>query len=231
MRTTIVAASLFALLFACGKPKAGESCSSGRVACQDPATELVCQDGKFMAAPCKGAKGCTVSGGTQSCDISANGAGDPCPPASEGNAACSPDKAQMVVCRSGKYQLETCRGPKGCTSAAGRVECDTSLQNEGDTCTPDESYACTVDKKKALVCKSGKFVFYTHCRGAKACERTGREVQCDRGRQEIGDPCLKAGDHECSVDEKSLLACKDGRWALDKKCKCESHDDRVGCKD
>ena len=141
------------------------------------------------------------------------------------------EKEKSLTCLGGKFVVVLCGGPLGCTMLGEHASCDDTVSLEGDHCMVVEEYAWTPDKKKALVCKSGKFVFYTHCRGAKACERTGREVQCDRGRQEIGDPCLTAGDHECAVDENSLLTCKDGRGALDKKCKCESHDDRVGCKD
>ena len=61
------------LLLGC-KPKAGAACEKGRALCQDGKTELSCQDGKYLAAPCKGPKGCYTQGQSLFCDISGFGA-------------------------------------------------------------------------------------------------------------------------------------------------------------
>jgi hypothetical protein len=191
----------------------------------------VCQDGKYIAAPCRGPKGCSVAGTTVSCDFSGNQDGDACPSAGEGEAACTADKQQMVLCRGGRYQLEACRGPKHCDATGAKVECDNSLQVEGDRCATEESAACSVDKQKTLMCKGGKFAVRQICRGPKKCDAQSGRVTCDRGHQEPGDPCPKPDDFECSVDDKALLTCKDGKWAVHTKCKskCVSADDKAGC--
>jgi hypothetical protein len=214
-------------------PKPGDVCTAGKAACLDKSTELVCQDSVFVTTACKGPKGCHESEARVFCDISANPDGEPCPKASDDNAACSPDKKQMVICHAGKYRVHNCRGPKGCDDAGDQVECDKTLQKEGDPCATEDSYTCSVDKKRSLVCKGGKFVLDEQCRGPGGCDSTADKVRCDRGAQNVGDPCHKQGDFECSVDGKTMLGCKAGHWAADKKCKhkCVSTDDKVGCSD
>jgi hypothetical protein len=222
-----------AMLFAgcCKDAKPGDSCTTGKASCMDKTTELVCQDGKFVTAVCRGPKGCYTEGEKQRCDISANADGDPCPLASEGDAQCAVDKRRMVVCHAGAYALHSCRGPKGCDESGEKVECDKSIQMEGDKCTTDSTYTCSMDKKRSLMCKGGKYVIDEHCRGPAGCNSSGEKIKCDRGPQNIGEPCHKADDYECGTDGKTMMVCQSSKWAVEKKCpgKCASTADKVAC--
>lgn len=165
-------------LLAC-KPKAGDACSSGQAACQDDKTELVCEGGKFIAAPCKGAKGCKTEGSTQTCDSSANAPGDVCGKVSEGHTHCTPDHKSKIVCAGGKYTVSPCRGPDGCKETGEAALCDISVAAPGDACgdLKGGAFACSVDKKALLECKGGKFVVNETCK--KACGTKGDSVGCD----------------------------------------------------
>ncbi|MEZ4300694.1 MAG: hypothetical protein R3B70_37510 [Polyangiaceae bacterium] len=214
-------------------PKAGDTCSAGRAACQDPKTELVCDDGKFFAAPCKGASGCATAGDTVTCDISGNAEGDVCPKSGEDDSACTADKKSRVSCNGGKYHVEPCRGPDGCKASGGTVECDNSLRDVGDPCDKDDEndYWCSPDKKASVKCKAGKIILDEKCSGPKGCDSSGPKVVCDRGPQKEGDPCNTEPDYECATDGVTRLACKEGKWAVDKKCstKCVSSADDATC--
>lgn len=158
------------------KSKVGDSCTAGQAACQDAQSELVCEDGKFVAAACKGPAGCKVDGSTMRCDVSANTAADTCAKASEGHASCGSDKKSKVVCTGGKYAVGACRGPDGCKEEGSTVTCDVSISVVGDGCD-GSSYACSVDKKSVLQCKGGKFAVHEACK--KACGTKGDAVGCD----------------------------------------------------
>ncbi len=217
-----------------GKTKPGDGCAAGKAACLDKYTELVCQDGKYVASPCKGVKGCYETGENLYCDVSGNSEGDGCPPVNDSNAACTTDRKAMIMCHAGSYRLHNCRGPRGCEDVGGdKVECDKTVQLEGDSCATEGSYTCSVDKQRTLVCRAGKFVLDEYCRGPKGCDSQADTVRCDRGQQNVGDPCRKQDDYECSTDGKTMLSCKAERWAVDKKCrhKCISTEDKVGCVD
>ncbi len=112
MRHALAAAlAAFALLSlsACGSAVEGNDCDSANFACQDDASALECKDGKWVAFPCKGAKGCTTSGGDVFCDLSANVSGDGCPAAHEGKGQCSTDGKATLECRNGAFQqTNTC---------------------------------------------------------------------------------------------------------------------------
>jgi hypothetical protein len=169
--TTLAVLCLAAL--GCGKPKAGDTCTKGKAACQDDKTELICQGGKFIVAPCKGPKGCAVTGDTLHCDISGNVAGDLCSTDDEGNSACTSDGKQMVSCEKGKYTVTPCRGPAGCKTN----KCDVSLAQAGDPCSGG-GYTCSVDRKAVLQCKDGKAVVDETCSGGKQC-KGGEKVGCE----------------------------------------------------
>jgi len=71
------------------KSKPGDSCKMGTAVCADEHSELSCQDGKLIAAPCKGAKGCATNGSLVECDVSANADGDVCSTEDENKGACA----------------------------------------------------------------------------------------------------------------------------------------------
>jgi hypothetical protein len=111
------------------------------------------------------------------------------------------------------------------------VECDRSVQMENDTCHVEEDHRCSPDKKKKLVCKSGKYSLDSWCRGPGGCSTENEIVKCDRGSQKEGDVCERPNDYECAMDGKTILVCKDLKWSVEKKCpgKCKSTADKIGC--
>jgi hypothetical protein len=173
----VLAAATAVAAIGCGKPKAGDACEKGRALCQDDKTELSCQGGKYLAAPCKGAKGCYTQGQNLFCDISGNAAGDVCSTDDEGNAACSADAKGIIVCEKGKYVVRPCRGPSGCKTSGDTAECDTSVGELGDPCS-GTGYACSVDRKSLLQCKDGKAVLDEKCESGQSCKSEGDKVGC-----------------------------------------------------
>jgi hypothetical protein len=124
------------------KPKVGDACTKGLGACLDDHTELACQNGTYISAPCRGPKGCQVqtspssSTATMTCDASANQTGDPCSTDDEDTGACSADGKQAIECNSGKWQVFACSGEKGCTSKATQIVCDERATLDADAfCT------------------------------------------------------------------------------------------------
>jgi hypothetical protein len=113
--------SMAVLSTAC-KAKVGDSCTAGTAACQDDKNGLACEGGKFIAVPCKGAKGCSVANDQVTCDASGNAAGDICGTDSEGNGDCTPDGKSAIVCKSGKWAINACSG--GCIDNGKTVTCN-----------------------------------------------------------------------------------------------------------
>jgi len=225
-----LAAVVLVALAGC-KTKPGDSCRPGTAECLDRATELACQTGKYIAAPCKGPDGCTQKASVITCDVSANAAGDVCSTDDEGKGACGADLKTQVICRAGKYEVHPCRGPAGCKPTASGSDCDLSLGEEGDPCAAGE--VCSVDRRTLLTCREGKFVPSARCRGPDGCKDLGNnQLVCDISLALEDDPCASAGG-ACSVDRKSLLRCKDGKFVLDSRCRgpegCSNRDGELTC--
>jgi hypothetical protein len=144
-----------------------------------------------------------------------------------GQALCE-SAGGVLACQGGVFVSSHCRGPNGCTKLGNKVTCDDSIADEGDTCLMSESenHACSVDKKKHLVCEDGKFKTVQLCRGPKACTMHGDLVTCDSHLAVKDDPCQKPGTFACSLDAKTRLICKDGKMAFDRYCRGQS-----GCRD
>ena len=120
---------------------------------------------------------------------------------------------RAAMCDSGIWVELQCRGPRGCTRRGDTDECDNTLATERDACprSPPVDYACTADRKRALVCKDGHFALWRECRGPAQCEiLDSHNVRCDTTLGEPGDPCEKQGTFCCSVDRKAMLEC-DGK--------------------
>jgi hypothetical protein len=117
----LLPAALF--LFACGSPKAGDKCSTNGFLCQDGANALECKLGSWVQLPCRGSSGCTKSGDTVQCDMTADLEGDNCASSAEGKGLCTADGTATLECRDGKLvKTNTCRT---CT-----------VQNDQVVCTP-----------------------------------------------------------------------------------------------
>lgn len=233
-------AALVTLVSGC-KPKPGGACKiETSEVCVDEKSALACHDGKWEEMACKGPAGCAKSGNESVCDQSVAKEGETCNLAS--NFVCTADKKAMLECVKNKWApSQTCMGERGCSIADKKITCDNSIANLDDKCPPEDDgidYACTPDKKAALVCRKGKFVMASPCKGSKACrvsgdKSSGFKVECDDSVANVGDPCEKEGHYACAPDERSIVRCKDKKFAQDDKCKpkekCTLRDNQVGC--
>src|SRR5690606_9117407 len=126
-----------------------------------------------------------------------------------------------------------CQGPLGCAKLGEHANCDDSVAVEGDACISDEEYACTPDKKRALVCSGGKFQRYLECRGKAGCSLLGRTVSCDTSVAEKDDPCKTQGAVACTADQKHMVVCRDGKFVLHRYCRgqfgCQTKGDTPTC--
>ena len=131
-----------------------------------------------------------------------------------GESTCN-GKDSALACHDGKLEAVACRGPLGCTKVQEHASCDDSIADVGDPCMgiTEEEYACSVDKKRALLCNGKKFERFLECRGTAGCNLLGQQVSCDTTVAAKGDPCKTQGASACSVDQKEMLICKDGKFA------------------
>ena len=219
-------AALFVLLalFAVGctkKAKVGDKCDNGARACVDAQNGLYCAAGVYHADTCRGAKGCVEDKGFATCDITGNNDGDPCPTALDGFSVCRADRKTRAMCKGSKYVVETCRGDDGCTTEqVGMARCDKGNPEPGEACTSDPRLQfCAAGKKAMLTCKDGKYVVRQKCPGPNGCRAAdGGAVACDpNGTFAAGEECFFINS-ACTGDGKSLLACKDSKFAIDKEC-------------
>lgn len=229
----------FAMLAVGCKPKAGASCKiETKEVCVDAKTALACHDGKWEELACKGPDGCAKSASSEAtCDQSTAEDKDTCNLADD--YVCTGDKKSMLQCQKNKWTLvQSCLGDHGCGMEKKKVTCDNSLANVGDVCREDEDYACTPDRKTAVVCRGGKFVQATLCKGAKGCKVTGTKeagfnVACDDSIAAAGDPCEKEDHFACSPDDRAIMKCHGKKFDVDEKCKakekCQIRGGQIGC--
>jgi len=174
----------------CNKPPGpGDPCKKTDILCVDPRTELACQGGVFVSAPCKGPMGCKEDGKHLFCDFSGNASGDPCSTDDEGNARCVGEN-RRITCRAGHYEIDDCRGDEGCKSTGTMLRCDQSKAQEGDPCHGSTN-ACTLDGKSVLKCFEGKFRVTASCPGEDGCRFEEHEIHCDLGKKEDDEPKSK----------------------------------------
>ncbi len=172
-------ATLLASPLACdkgfGKPKVGDTCSTQDEAdCQDDKTIVTCDQGKYIAYPCKGAAGCKKEGVLVKCDESLGDVGDAC--SHDGNYTCATDLSAQLVCKERKWEMSNpCRGPAKCKTEGPYVKCDQTFAQIGDACE-DKAAACSVDNKEVLECAEKKFASKQKCE--TECEIKDRLVQC-----------------------------------------------------
>jgi hypothetical protein len=216
-----IPAFLSLLLVASCKPGPGSSCDKGEARCIDRQNELVCDQGKFILAPCRGPRGCGLTPNGVSCDITANKHGDACSRDEEGASACTDTKTK-ITCTSGKFAATTCRGPKGCETQGGRPLCDTTVSEPGDACRDeDRGKACSVDGKQFLSCSGGKMTMQFQCLGPNGCKSAEGKLACDMSFARDKDPCSKEmeGKNACNLDHSSIVVCKGGKFEIDEECK------------
>ena len=161
---------------------AGDRCSKdeeGAATCIGPAERIVCRAGVFQRDLCRGPGGCRMEAGRAVCDVTRALAGDPCRDA--GKKACAVDGHGLLACEGDQFRSAlACRGPKGCEVNGSRLECDTTLASEGDTCDPRQEghIACNLSSDKTLVCKNQKFVTDSVCARGTSCVVSGKETGC-----------------------------------------------------
>lgn len=157
---------------------AGEACfEEGKPECSgDKKAMLQCKHSHWVKLnDCKGALGCVANAEGARCDLGASAEGESCTPENEGNAACTEDKKALLMCKGGRMQVaSTCKGMHGCRQLGDELQCDSSIADIDDPCE-DGAYACSVDKKSRLVCKSGKLAKDQDCK----CSVMLDEINCE----------------------------------------------------
>lgn len=220
------------------KPKAGASCKmEAKETCISDKQALACHDAKWEEMSCRGPAGCAKNGGEGMCDQTVVEDKDVCNLAND--FVCSSDKKGMLECTKNRWSFsQSCLGERGCMMEQKKVTCDNSIANAADACREDDDYACTSDKKTALVCRNGKFVVASNCKGKNGCRVTGDKgagfkVECDDSIATPGDPCDKEGHFACAPDEKQIVKCVGKKFVADDKCKksekCAVKGELVGC--
>lgn len=212
------------LAAACKPPKAGDKCIAGQIACADGTSALTCgPDGKYASIGCRGPQGCVQKGKNVECDDTLALENDGCD--EEGEVACSVDKKSALECHGGKFAVEeTCKGARGCTVKDDKISCDNDIADPGDPCHFIGDYGCTSDKSFVVKCVDKKMQKLNSCRGAKGCrvfelpEEKKVEFVCDDSIAQENDECDEESEHACSMDRKSLYACKSGKFAVAKAC-------------
>lgn len=214
---------LIAVVAGC-RAEAGSRCEAGEARCVDAQRALVCENGRFIETPCRGAKGCQALEAGTSCDIGANRDGDRCSRDEQGAAACV-DSTHIVVCRDGRYVRAACLGPGGCAVEHDRAVCDQSRAQPGDACEKEGKKACSSDGKTLLACSGGRFSPLYPCRGEKGCTAASGRLDCDVTLAIEGDGCdtRMTGHIACAADRRSTLICRDGRFVRDAPCRPGTH--------
>lgn len=147
-----------------------------RACSPDGGRALVCKGFAFaVELECRGARGCTMTGRTPSCDTSVGRVGDPCRAQA---SACNEARDQLLACKHGKMELSRhCRGPGGCVETGDAPSCDETLALAGDPCGVPGQVACAVDGQSELVCEGGLFAKVRGCKAGCVTIRGGR-VEC-----------------------------------------------------
>jgi len=135
------------------------------------------------------------------------------------------DPQTLLDCRDGTWVAAPCLGPQGCQSTPDDFACDTSFSKVGDTCSKDKDthYACSTDKKDQLRCNRGKWVSIAQCTKDPGCSPTNIINSCPGAVSKEGDDCYVGSDpkkksYTCSIDKKSALICREGKWKATEQC-------------
>jgi hypothetical protein len=224
------------------KPTPGGPCvTNNKFTCNDPASAMLCQNGKYVTMACRGPKGCRGVGANSQCDDNLAQEGDACQTTLNDNYSCSVDHLKELICKDGKFATaRTCKGPKKCTvnTLAEEIECDDSIGDVGDVCRAepgDANYGCSTDKKIEVVCDAAtsKFQPSNTCRGMKGCYIDNQRVYCDQSAARVGDKCRPVDNHSCSEDATTELKCSPQfTWMVQRPCKhsgCKVKNSEVYC--
>ncbi len=150
----------------------------------------------------------------------------------DGPPMCGADRASVVQCQRGLWALlQPC--PGGCSIANGAIQCapgGASQSGAGVPCAAEGGYDCTPDRRALTVCRGGRTVIASTCRGARGCS-VGNAVDCDHSTALVGDPCDGPKEIACAQDAKSMLRCVNGTYQVGEACRnaCLSTSGRVLC--
>lgn len=226
---------LFAPLGCDSKVKAGDPCTElGEIKCIDDKTGGFCIDGKYEALSCEGATGCMTAAGNASCLHQEHKVGEPC--FEEGEPECTGDKKAMIKCENNRWvKLNDCNGQLGCVANAKGAKCDLGATHAGDDCTPDNegNAACNEEHDALLLCKDGKMIVESTCKGMHGCRQQGKTLECNSQIADLEDPCDRKyydGKFACTPDKQMRLVCKDGKFVKEQDCACNVMIDDVTCK-
>jgi hypothetical protein len=162
----------------------GDRCGKvdeGAAVCAGDRAMLACHSGKFETVPCLGPKGCELSAGQPHCDQSVATSGDACK--KENAKACSADGGRVLACKLGRMsELYECRGEKRCSAEAGKLACDQTVAQLGDSCDKGlhGHIACSLDKQALLECQGERFVSSERCKAGTKCMVSGQSTKCDK---------------------------------------------------
>jgi hypothetical protein len=131
---------------------------------------------------------------------------------------CVADKSALV-CHDGKWEEMPCKGPKGCSKDAENA-CDQSVADDKDVCNVVDDHMCTNDKKSMLECKKDRrWAFVQSCLGPRGCALDQKKVTCDNSLANLADACTEEDDYACTLDGKTALVCKAGKFQVSSNCK------------
>jgi hypothetical protein len=135
MRQSLLLGALFFLAACGGAASPGATCSVSGFLCFDGANAMECQLGKWAELPCRGPQGCQSSGGTVTCDMSADLEGDGCASTAVGFGMCTTDGTGTLECRNdsttGQNFLKKTNMCRTCN-----VQTDSSTQKQEVVCQP-----------------------------------------------------------------------------------------------
>jgi len=230
--------------------KVGSPCDDrffGKRMCgADNKSAITCMDGKFSVVGCGGPNGCTANGDADAlvkdCDTTVAKDGDACDRNFVKQPACSADGAELLQCgKDNRFSFfQHCRGPNGCKPKDGKPDCDHSVQEAGDPCTPPVPEVCSRDGVALLLC-DGALMFEKMCVGAHKCTTAadGHAI-CDLLAPVDGGPCDQKGQQACQkpvADDKNdhgkLLECNGSKFTVKQRCAAQcvfTRPSTYGCK-
>ncbi|MBX3225754.1 MAG: hypothetical protein KIT84_30745 [Labilithrix sp.] len=148
-----------------------------------------------------------------------------------GPPMCSPDRRAVIQCQGGAWRmLQACGGAQGCAVVANMIRCDSNAAPPAAGPCAEGGYDCAPDRRSLLVCRGGRQVIASTCRGARGCT-VASAVDCDHSIAALGDPCESTTEIACATDGKQLLRCAGGTYQLGELCPnaCLSTSGRVLC--
>jgi hypothetical protein len=150
---------------------------------------------------------------------------------------CSTDKKAELLCKDGRWtRIRQCLAPEGCDSMLLSISCKGPTAKPGDLCDPGDKpdYACSADGKATIVCQGAPaWRIDRACLGEKGCTSSILGIECDTSVAALGEACGKEGNAACSMDGKTVLECKSGKYAVSHKCRkaCKVSGVLVHCED